>query len=304
MANDSPGAHAAHPAPQLTAADRGELKARAHHLHPVVIVGDAGLTDAVLAETDRALNVHELIKVRIVGDDRTARLALRETFTVRLGCVVVQAIGKVLVLWRPRAGDEAEPTAGARRPKRSIPKKRLEARSEARAVARKATPAGRPASTAGRPAGGRISAPGATPAARGTASAPSAPSTPSAASGKGRKGGGVTAGRDPDFGARADERRARAARNQQNAPAGRTGRGGTGGGTKGMGTGSGSTHPGSRGTGTGSASRPTTRRSTKVVGSPPASAGRGRTPASAGSARPATARLARLKPSGGRGSGR
>ena len=52
---------------------RSELRAEAHNLHPVVIIGDKGLTEAVLAEIDRSLKAHELIKVRATTDDREAR---------------------------------------------------------------------------------------------------------------------------------------------------------------------------------------------------------------------------------------
>ncbi len=57
----------------LTPADRKALRARAHHLDPVVMIGDAGLSRAVLAEADRALGAHELIKIRVLGDDRAQR---------------------------------------------------------------------------------------------------------------------------------------------------------------------------------------------------------------------------------------
>ena len=57
-------------APELTPSERKDLKARAHHLDPVVMVGDSGLTPAVVAEAGRAIAVHELIKVRVAGDDR------------------------------------------------------------------------------------------------------------------------------------------------------------------------------------------------------------------------------------------
>lgn len=53
-----------------------ELKARAHHLNPVVMVGQQGLTEAVIKETDAALTAHELIKIRIFGDDRAERIAI------------------------------------------------------------------------------------------------------------------------------------------------------------------------------------------------------------------------------------
>lgn len=52
------------------------LRARAHHLNPVVMVGQHGLTEAVIRETETALRAHELIKVRVLGDERDERLLL------------------------------------------------------------------------------------------------------------------------------------------------------------------------------------------------------------------------------------
>ena len=69
-------------------------------------VGQDGLTDAVLREIERALEVHELIKVRAGGDDRHARKALLETICERTGAESVQHVGKVFVLWRPRPQEE------------------------------------------------------------------------------------------------------------------------------------------------------------------------------------------------------
>ena len=85
----------------LTNAERKALKARAHSLHPTVIVGAAGLTPAVLQEIDRALASHELIKVRIAGADREARERSAEDIAEALSCAVVQVIGHVLVVFRP-----------------------------------------------------------------------------------------------------------------------------------------------------------------------------------------------------------
>ncbi len=99
------------PSPQLTSAQRAELRGRAHGLSPVVMVGDAGLTDSVVSETDRALDVHGLIKVRVHGDDRAAREALGQALSGQLGCALVQTIGKLLVLWR-----EPVPTDPVRAP--------------------------------------------------------------------------------------------------------------------------------------------------------------------------------------------
>jgi putative YhbY family RNA-binding protein len=86
----------------LTARERAHLKARAHALEPVVLVGNAGLTDTVATEVERALTAHELIKVRIGGADRDARRALCDEICHRAGAAEVQRVGKVLVLWRPR----------------------------------------------------------------------------------------------------------------------------------------------------------------------------------------------------------
>jgi RNA-binding protein len=89
-------------APALTAKERAHLKARAHALEPVVQTGSAGITDTLVAEVDRALTAHELIKVRIGGDDRAERIAIGETLSERTGAAAVHRVGKVLILWRPR----------------------------------------------------------------------------------------------------------------------------------------------------------------------------------------------------------
>ena len=97
----------------LTPRERARLKARAHALEPVVHIGQAGLTDALVAEVDRALTAHELIKVRIGAADRHDRATLAEAICARTDAAEVQQVGKVLVLWRPRPEDVDE--LGARR---------------------------------------------------------------------------------------------------------------------------------------------------------------------------------------------
>jgi putative YhbY family RNA-binding protein len=89
----------------LSPARRQELKGRAHKLDPVVFVGGGGLSAAVIAEIDRSLKTHELIKVR-VSADRDEREAMLEEICVKTGAQPVQHIGKVLVLFRenPEAG--------------------------------------------------------------------------------------------------------------------------------------------------------------------------------------------------------
>ena len=82
------------------------LRARAHHLSPVVMVGQHGLTEAVIRETETALRAHELIKVRVLGDERDERLLIGEELCAATGAQLVQHIGKLLVLYRERSDDE------------------------------------------------------------------------------------------------------------------------------------------------------------------------------------------------------
>lgn len=67
------------------------------------MIGNAGLTEAVLKETDHALNAHELIKLKVAGDDRAQREAIFNEIAERLGAAPVQHIGKTLVFYRPAA---------------------------------------------------------------------------------------------------------------------------------------------------------------------------------------------------------
>jgi putative YhbY family RNA-binding protein len=85
----------------LTPAERRALRAAAHPLQAVVMVGREGLNDAVLREAESAIRVHQLIKVRVLGEDRAERQRILESLCERLSCAPVQAIGKLLVLYRP-----------------------------------------------------------------------------------------------------------------------------------------------------------------------------------------------------------
>ncbi|RMX00635.1 ribosome assembly RNA-binding protein YhbY [Allofranklinella schreckenbergeri] len=87
----------------LTAAQRRELRAQAHHLNPVVLIGAEGLTASVMKEVAAALDAHGLIKVRVFSDERTTRDAFAQEICQDLGAAAVQHIGKLLVLWRPPA---------------------------------------------------------------------------------------------------------------------------------------------------------------------------------------------------------
>jgi RNA-binding protein len=85
---------------QLTEKQRRHLKGLAHPLKPVILMGNAGLTDSVVAETDRALADHELIKVRLPGLERTERDAALVLLSQRTGSTMVTRIGHVAVLYR------------------------------------------------------------------------------------------------------------------------------------------------------------------------------------------------------------
>ena len=97
---------------------RRQLRARAHTLHPVVSIGQQGLTDSVLHEIDVALTAHELIKVRVFNDDRRQRESMLGRIAHALDCAPVQQIGKLLVLWRARPDPKTEDALRSGRPRR------------------------------------------------------------------------------------------------------------------------------------------------------------------------------------------
>lgn len=86
---------------ELNPVERQYLKGLAHALSPVVMIGGNGLTESVIREIAINLDAHELIKIRVLGDDRDARVAMYEQICDELGAAPVQHIGKLLVLWRP-----------------------------------------------------------------------------------------------------------------------------------------------------------------------------------------------------------
>ena len=79
------------------------LRGKAHALRPVVMLGNKGLTDNVVAETVQALRDHELIKVRVRAGDRAQREALLIQLVARTASTLVARIGHVAVLYRAAA---------------------------------------------------------------------------------------------------------------------------------------------------------------------------------------------------------
>jgi len=162
-----PPMNADHAAPQvtplpaaqsITSAQRRELRARAHALKPVVQIGNDGLSEGVIGETERALAAHELIKVRILDEAREDRVEMLDALCSATGAAAVQHIGKTLVLWRPRPEQDkpvvlskrkaaAPRVPGSRRSAADTPKRRggsLDTRSRDRQAAgkRRKTPRG------------------------------------------------------------------------------------------------------------------------------------------------------------------
>ena len=98
----------------LTPLQRRSLKARAHGLRPVVLLGAAGLTEMVLREIDRALVAHQLVKIKVPLNDRGERAQVATDVAEKLSAAKVQSIGKMIVLFRPCAEtEEKQEAAGA-----------------------------------------------------------------------------------------------------------------------------------------------------------------------------------------------
>ncbi|HVY06667.1 MAG TPA: YhbY family RNA-binding protein [Burkholderiales bacterium] len=104
---------------QLSPAERQALKARAHRLQPTVVVGNDGLSASVSAEIDRSLTAHELVKVRVMGEDRDARDAVLGRICDDLGAAPVQHIGKILIVYRPRPQEPRKASATTNPPDRA-----------------------------------------------------------------------------------------------------------------------------------------------------------------------------------------
>jgi RNA-binding protein len=119
-ANDAP----------LTPAERVVLRGAAHAIKPTVMIGNGGVTPAVIAECQRALDAHQLIKIKMLSDDREARAAAHTTLCDTLECHPVQVIGKMFVLFKDD-GNYVPPSAlGIAAPRKvkkgpHVPKKRL-----------------------------------------------------------------------------------------------------------------------------------------------------------------------------------
>jgi RNA-binding protein len=108
---------------ELSVLQRKNLKARAHPLKPIVMVGNAGLTPSVLNEIALALKNHELVKIRVMNDDRAARAAMLQEICEQLNAAPVQHIGKILLVYQPQP--EVAETKPQKRRGKPLTKKQL-----------------------------------------------------------------------------------------------------------------------------------------------------------------------------------
>jgi len=86
----------------LSNQERRSLKAKAHSLNPVVMTGAKGLTDNVLAEIEVNLDAHELIKIKLVAENKEERKAMIERIITHTGAELIQTIGHVAAIYRPK----------------------------------------------------------------------------------------------------------------------------------------------------------------------------------------------------------
>lgn len=84
----------------LTSKQKRHLRGLAHSLKPVVMIGNSGITEGVLTELDERLAQHELLKVRISGQDRSERLQMAEELSKQTKSTLVTTIGHIAVLYR------------------------------------------------------------------------------------------------------------------------------------------------------------------------------------------------------------
>lgn len=87
----------------LSSRQKAYLRSLAHPLDPVVRIGKGGVSDSVVAETNGALEAHELIKVRIEGDSSAERLELARQLADRTSAEIAGTVGKIAMIYRARA---------------------------------------------------------------------------------------------------------------------------------------------------------------------------------------------------------
>ncbi len=127
------------PTLNLTSQERSALRAAAHSLRPIVIIGEKGLSDAVLKEITIHLHAHQLIKIRVTGDDRDSRVQTMTQICDALDAAPIHHLGKILTIYKPNpdkphvlAVPDEEPTRAVRRASEPYTPKKLAASGQQR----------------------------------------------------------------------------------------------------------------------------------------------------------------------------
>lgn len=115
----SPGEAVALASPRLTGAQRRWLRAEAHHLKPIVRVGERGLHEGVLAQIDQALVDHELVKVKILGGTPPVRREMAIQIHRELNGQVAQILGNIVLVYRANPDEPRLVLPGAKPEKKS-----------------------------------------------------------------------------------------------------------------------------------------------------------------------------------------
>ncbi len=104
----------------ITSIQRRNLRASAHALDPVVLIGNHGLSPAVFDEIDRSLRSHELIKIHVASEDREARQRILREICDAVQAEAVQSIGRMLVIYREKPAAVPKPAPPRRKPTRAL----------------------------------------------------------------------------------------------------------------------------------------------------------------------------------------
>jgi putative YhbY family RNA-binding protein len=124
----------------LSATEKKALKARAHSLNPILQLGEKGLSDAVIAEIERAIGAHELIKIRAAPLNRDEREVALASICERTNAHAIQHIGKMLVVYRKKPEEPKKPTRTLRPKSRTSSPRQEYSRPARRRPSSRSTP--------------------------------------------------------------------------------------------------------------------------------------------------------------------
>lgn len=87
----------------LTDRQKKKLQTLGHTLKPVILIGDKGVSENLIAECDRALEHHELVKVKARGRDLASRKSIFKALCEATGAEAIQSVGMTALIFRPNS---------------------------------------------------------------------------------------------------------------------------------------------------------------------------------------------------------